>query len=228
MPVRPVIALAVNPALDQAIDKFRHELAKNGKGAEAYIEYMARLTDRVIGLLVLETMDLAKISSTQRKIVDFAVDTGSKASSMLTTQIYKKVGNAQFATIARDLEKMYWPAGSDNGNVPQLFYVPDAMFARNFQLVVDACAAGQGRAQMPLFLQVMDRLIEDVLQNFFLAQTKHVEIGFITRKALDMSLAATRAAAQAVIHKVIKDFNDEQARDFMAHFGNVLKSRSKD
>lgn len=226
MSSRPVIAVSANPALDEAIQAFRHALQHNGNGADAYIALMARVTDRVIGLLLLEPIEIAKISPTQRRIVDFAVDTGNKASSMLTAQIYKKLTNAQFAPIARDLEKMYWPAGPDNGDMPQLFYAPDTMFARNFQLVIDASAAGKGRAQMTLALQVMDRMVDDVVQQFFLAQTKHVDIGFITRKALDMSVAGTRAACQAVMHKVVKDFSDEQMQVFMAHYAQVLRQKA--
>jgi len=220
---RPVIAIAANPALDEAIGEFRHALGHNGKAAEAYIRMMARMTDRMIGLFMLEPVEIAKVSPTQRKIVDFAVDTGSKASSMLTTQIYKKVSNAQFAPIARDLDKMYWAAGADNDNVPHLYYAPDAMFAKNYQLVVDAAAAGSGRAQMSLLLQVLDRMVDDVLQKFFLDQTKHIDIGFITKKALDMSVAGTRSACHAVMHKVVKDFSDEQLKDFMSHYAQVLK-----
>ncbi|MFZ5756537.1 MAG: hypothetical protein ACOY3X_06510 [Pseudomonadota bacterium] len=222
---RPVIAIAANPALDQAIAKFRHALAHDGKGAEAYIEMMARLTERTIGLFMLEPVEIAKVSPTQRKIVDFAVDTGSKASSMLTSQIYKKTTNAEFAPIARDLDRMYWPAGADNGNEPQLFYVPDAMFARNYQLVIEACAGGNGRAQMDLLLQVLNRMVDDVLQAFFLAQTRHVDIGFITRKALDVSVAATRTACHAVMGKVVKDFSDAQLKDFMQHYATVLRQK---
>lgn len=221
---RPVIAIAANPALDEAIESFHHALAHNGKGAEAYIRYMARLTDRMIGLLMLEPVEIAKVSPTQRKIVDFAVDTGSKASAMLTAQIYKKVSNAQFSPIARAMQAMYWPAGADNGDVPHVFYVADAQFAKNYQQVIAACAAGNGRSQMPLLLQTLDRMVDDTLQKFFLDQVSHVDIGFITRKALDVSVAATRSACHAVMHKVVKEFSDEQLKDFMSHYAQVLKS----
>lgn len=222
---RPVIAISANPALDEAIESFRHALKHNGKAAEAYINLMSRLTDRMIGLLMLEPVEIAKVSPTQRRIVDFAVDTGSKASSMLTTQIYRKVSNAQFAPIARDLDAMYWQAGPDNGDVPHLYYAPDAVFAKNYKLVIDACAAGQGRSQMALLLQVLDRMVDDVLQKYFLDQTRHIDIGFITKKALDVSVAGTRSACHAVMHKVVKDFSDEQLKDFMSHYAQVLKAR---
>lgn len=221
----PVIAIAANPALDDAIAAFRRALTHNGRAAEAYIHLMGCMTDRMIGLFLLEPVEIAKVSPGQRRIVDFAVDTGSKASSMLTAQIWKKIGNAQFAPVARDLEAMYWPAGADNGNMPQLFYTADPAFARDYQAVIDACAAGRGRAQMDLMLRVLDRMVDDVLQKYFLAQTKHIEIGFITKKALDVSIAATRSACQAVMHKVVKDFSDEQLRDFMSHYAQVLRHR---
>lgn len=221
----PVIAIAANPALDEAIEAFRRALSHNGKPADAYIHYMGCLTDRLIGLFMLEPVEIAQVSPTQRKIVDFAVDTGSKASSMLTAQIWKKVSNTQFAAVSRDLDKMYWAAGDDNGNVPQLYYPADAFFAQDYQKVIDACAAGRGRQELDLMLQVLNRMIEDVLQKFFLDQTRHIEIGFITRKALDVSIAATRSACHAVMNKVVKDFSDQQLKDFMSHYAQVLKHK---
>ena len=219
----PVIAIAVNPALDEAIEAFHRALTHNGKGAEAYIHLMGCMTDRMIGLFLLEPVEIAKVSPGQRKIVDFAVDTGSKASSMLTAQIWKKVSNSQFAPVERDLKAMYWTACAANGDVAQLYYTADPAFARNYQVVIDSCAAGRGRTQIDLTLKVLDQMVEDVLQKFFLAQTKHVDIGFITKKALDVSIAATRSACQAVMHKVVKDFSDEQLKDFMSHYAKLLK-----
>lgn len=222
---RPVIAVPANPALDEAIEAFHRALAHNGKGAEAYIQYMGRLTDRLIGLFLLEAVEIANVSPTQRKIVDFAVDTGSKASSLLTGQIYRKLSNAHFAGIERDLRAMYWQAGSDNGNVPQLYFAIDAGFANNYRTVIDACAVGQGTGRIDLVVKVLDRQLEDVLQQFFLAQTKHLDIGFITKKALDVSIAGTRSACQAVMHKVVKNFNDQQLKDFMSHYSQVFREK---
>lgn len=222
MSVQPVIAIAVNPAMDAAIGSFLHALKHKGKGAQAYIHMIGCQTDRIIGLFIHEAVELAKVSATQRKIIDFAVDTSSKASAMLTTQVYKKVSNEQFAPIARDLEKMYWAAGPDNNHMPQLYYAADAEFSRRYQQVMDACIAGQGRAQITQIPAVMDVLINEVIDKFFLEQTKHVEIGFITRKAMDVGVGATRAACRGMIHKVISDFDDAQLQQFMGHYARML------
>ena len=88
---------------------------------------------------------------------------------------------------------------------------------------------GMGRSKAPEWLestdQVLDRMVDDVIQKFFLDQTKHVDIGFITKKALDVSVAGTRAACHAVMNKVVKDFSDAQLKDFMQHYGQTLKYR---
>ncbi len=222
MSAQPVIAIAANPAMDAAIEAFLHALRHKGRGAQAYIHMIGCQTDRIIGLFVHEAMELAKVSATQRKIVDFAVDTASKASGMLTTQVYKKVSNEQFSPIADDLARMYWPAGPDNNHMPQLYYVADADFARRYQQVIDACIAGQGRAQIAQILAIMDVIINDVIDKFFLEQTKYVEIGFITRKTMDVGVGATRAACRAMIHKVIRDFDDAQLQQFMGHYARML------
>ncbi len=225
MSSQSVIAVAVNPALDEAIQSFLKAMQHEGRAAPAYVQLMSRLTDRVIGLLMLEPIEIAQVSATQRKVVDFAVDTASKASSLLAGQIYGKRKNAEMAAVARDLEAMYWPAGPDNGGVPQLFYRVDSIFARDFRQVIDASLAGQGRGQMTLAMKLLDRLVDDIIQNYFLAQSRHIDMGFITRKTLDVSVAATRAAAHAVMHKVVKDFSDEQMKAFMTHNAQTLKEK---
>lgn len=220
-----VVAIAVNPALEEAIQTFRQAMRHDGKAAVAYVELMARTTDRIIGLMLLEPVVIADISPTQRRIVDFAVETGNKASALLTAQIYGKMSNAQLLPVARELEKRYWPAGADNDDVPQLYYAADTMFARNYRLALDSSLAGTGRSQLALVLQVMDHMVDDILQQFFLEQTKHADMGFITRKALDVSVAATRAACHAVLHKVVKDFSDIQLQAFMAGYRQALRQK---
>lgn len=225
MPATAVIAIAVNPALDAAIASFRHALNHDGKAAPAYIHMLSCLTDRIVGLLILEAIEIAGVSTTQRKVVDFAVDTGSRVSAMLSAQVYKKVSNTQFLPIARDLDAMYWAAGVDNHDTSHLYYVAAPDFARRFQQVIDASLAGQGRAQIGPLLQIMDVIIDDVLDKYFLEQTRHVDIGFVTRKAMDVGVGATRAAARGVMQKVVKDFSDTQLQQFMHCYAQILKYR---
>lgn len=222
---QPVIAVAANPAVDNAIEEFLHALEHNGRGAHAYVHLMGTLTDRLIGLFMLEPVEIAKIGPTARKVVDFAVNTGSKASSVLTAQIWGKVPNRDFAPVAADLRRMYWAAGPDNGDMPHLAFATTPAFAREFQEVIDACAAGRGTAQMAKVVPVLQKLSDDVIQHFFLEQTKHVDIGFITKKALNISVDGTRAAVHAVMNKVVREFNDEQLTAFMHHMGQTLRQR---
>lgn len=222
---QPVIAVSANPALANAIEQFLHALEHNGKGSAAYVHMMSTMTDRMIGLFMIEPVEIAQIGPTARKIVDVAVSTGSRASSMLTGQIYGKTSNKEFAPIAADLRRMLWAPGDDNGNQPHLHFPASATLARDFQDVIDLCVAGKGTTQMDKVVRVLQKLSDDVIEQFFLAQTKHVDIGFITKKALNLSVDGTKAAVHAVMHKVVKDFNDEQLTNFMSHYSQILKYR---
>src|SRR5690606_35528682 len=104
-----------------------------------------RLTDRVLGLFLLEPAQMAELTGAQRKVIDFAVSTASKASHMLTRQIYKKTSNTEFAPIVRNVEAMYWRAGDDNDQQAHISFPVSASFADDFRRAAEVCLAGQGQ-----------------------------------------------------------------------------------
>ena len=221
-----VVAVPANPGLVNGVEDFINAVKHDRQNsAELFISMVDHMTDRMLSLFLVEPSQMMKLSGTQAKVIDFAVATAGKASHMLTRQIYKKTSNREFAPILRNFETMYWPAGADNDNHAQLqFSVSDA-FAAEFRAVVDVCLAGQGAANVERVSKVMDQLSNDIIDNFFVINSKEVKIGFVTQKALDIGIDGTRKAVHAVNHKVLKGLNDEQLKGFMAHYAPIVRQR---
>lgn len=220
-----VVAIPANPALVNSTEDFLRAVSHGGNGAEAFITMVDRLTDRMLGLFLLEPAEMAQISSGQRKVIDFAVSTASKASHMLTRQIYKKTTNAEFAPIVRNVEAMYWPAGEDNDQQAQISFPVDAAFADDFRRAAEACLAGRGQEEVALVTRVMDQLNDAILDNIFVAQTRLVKIGFVTQKALNVGIEGSRKAVRAVNAKVLRGLSNEELKLFMRHYGQIIKQR---
>ena len=221
-----VVAVPANPALVNGVEDFINAVKHDRQNsAELFISMVDHMTDRMLSLFLVEPSQMMKLSGTQAKIIDFAVSTAGKASHMLTRQIYKKTSNREFAPILRNFEAMYWPAGADNDNHAQLQFPVSDGFAAEFRAVADLCAAGQGAANVERVSRVMDQLSNDIIDNFFVVNSKEVKIGFVTQKALDIGIDGTRKAVHAVNHKVLKGLNDEQLKGFMAHYSPIVRQR---
>lgn len=221
-----VVAVPANPALVNGVEDFINAV-KHGRhnSAELFIQMVDHMTDRMLSLFLVEPSQMMKLSGTQAKVIDFAVGTAGKASHMLTRQIYKKTSNEEFAPILRNFQTMYWPAGADNDNHAQLQFPVSDAFAAEFRAVVDLCIAGQGSANVERVSKVMDQLSNDIIDNFFVVNSKEVKIGFVTQKALDIGIDGTRKAVHAVNHKVLKGLNDEQLKGFMVHYSPIVRQR---
>ena len=220
-----VIAIPANPALVNSTEDFLQAMDHGKPAAEKFITLVDRLTDRLLGLFLLEPAEMTDLSGGQRKVIDFAVSTASKASHMLTRQIYKKVSNEEFAPIAQSVRGMYWPAGEDNNQHPSLaFAVPDD-FAADFRRAADVAEAGQGTSEVALITAVMDRLTNEIIDRIFLENTRHVKIGFVTGKALNVGVEGSRKAVHAVNNKVLKGLSDDELKGFMSHYSGILTQR---
>lgn len=220
-----VVAIPANPALVNSTEDFLRAVSRNGDGATAFITMVDRLTDRMLGLFLQEPAQLADLSNTQRKVIDFAVSTASKASHMLTRQIYKKVSNAEFAPIVRNVEAMYWRAGDDNGQQAYISIPVDERFANDFRRAAEACEAGRGQSEVALVAQVMDQLTNEILDNIFVAQTRLVKVGFVTQKALNIGVEGSRKALQAVNAKVLRGLSSDELQRFMGHYAEIIRQR---
>ncbi|MCC1495483.1 hypothetical protein [Alcanivorax sp. 1008] len=220
-----MVAVPASPALVMGIEDFVNAVKHDrNNSAELYIRMVDHMTDRMLSLFMIEPSQMITLSSTQTKVIDFAVATAGKASHMLSRQIYKKVSNKEFAPIVARFSQLYWPAGEDNDNQAHLRFAIDDVFAIEFMAVAEQCAAGQGEQVVDRMSAVMDRLSDEIIQNFFVANNDHVKMGFVTQKAVDIGIDGSRKAIRAVNHKVLKGLNASQLKGFMGHYAPIVRA----
>ena len=183
------------------------------------------LTDRILSLFLVEPANMTELSGGQKKVIDFAVSTAGKASSMLTRQIFKKVSNAEFAPVVKNVKAMYWQAGDDNDNHASIAFPVEDSFAADFRKATELCAAGKGTEDVALVTRVMSAMSDKIIDEVFVANTKEVKIGFVTQKALNVGIDGSRKAVHAVNNKVLKDLSDDELKGYMAHYQGLLRQR---
>jgi hypothetical protein len=221
-----VVSVPANPALVSGIEDFINAVEHDRhNSAELFIRMVDHMTDRMLSLFLVEPSQMMQLSGTQGRIIDFAVVTAGKASHMLTRQIYKKTSNKEFAPIVERFHGLYWQAGSDNDHHAQVSFPVEEAFAREFLAVTERCIQGEGEANVERVSSVMDRLADEIIENFFVANNRHVKIGFVTQKAVDIGIDGTRKAVHAVNHKVLKGLNNQQLKGFMGHYGPIVRQR---
>ena len=104
-----VVAIPANPALVNSTEDFLHAVEHDRKdSAEKFIHMVDHLTDRILSLFLVEPANMTELSGGQKKVIDFAVSTAGKASSMLTRQIVKKGSNAASPPVVTTVKAMYW------------------------------------------------------------------------------------------------------------------------
>ncbi|MEY1662878.1 hypothetical protein [Isoalcanivorax beigongshangi] len=224
--MQDVVAIPASPELVRSTEQFLTAVANRGNGADAFIDLVDQLTNTLLSLFLEEPAKMARLTSGQQKVIDFAVGTAGKASHMLTRQIYKKTTNEEFAPIVRNIEAMYWRASDENDQQAMIALPVDAGFAADFRRATDASVSGNGREVVDLTVDVMGRFIDMILDRLFLEQTRHVKIGFVTKKALDLGVEGSRKALHSVTSKVLHGLSNDELAGYMTHFGQVLRQRA--
>jgi len=221
-----VVAIPANPALVNSTEDFLHAVEHDRKdSAEKFIHMVDHLTDRILSLFLVEPANMTELSGGQKKVIDFAVSTAGKASSMLTRQIFKKVSNAEFAPVVKNVKDMYWQAGDDNDNHASIAFPVEDSFAADFRKATELCAAGKGTEDVALVTRVMSAMSDKIIDEVFVANTKEVKIGFVTQKALNVGIDGSRKAVHAVNNKVLKDLSNDELKGYMAHYQGLLRQR---
>ena len=221
-----MVAIPANPALVNSTEDFLHAIEHDHKdSAEKFIHMVDFLTDCVISLFLVEPANMANLSGGQKKVIDFAVSTAGKASSMLTRQIFKKVSNKEFAPVVANVKDMYWQAGEDNGNQAYIAFPVEDAFAADFRKACDLCAEGRGAEDVALVTRVMGELADKIIDEVFVVNTKHVKIGFVTQKALNVGVDGSRKAVHSVNNKVLRDLGNAELKNYMGHYASLLMQR---
>lgn len=218
------IAIPVSPDLCRLLESFLESVDQTkDSSAEQCIELTDRSTEELLDFSLTEPREFLALSSAQVKVVDFAISTANKASHMLSRQIYKKKTANELRPIADNIRATYWPAAQSDDGQARLAFPTDDTFAASFRHAVDICTEGNGSNHLDEIDAVLNQLTDEIIEKFFLKNAHAVKIGPVVRKSLDVSIDGTRKAIHAVIHRVVRNLDDDHLKQFMGHFEPVLQ-----
>ena len=221
-----VVAIPASDALTESIERFLTAVEQRDRNAAAaYIELVDHLTDRVTALFLVEPAELAGLSGTRKRAVDFAASTAGKASHMLTRQIYRKRGPDELEPVARNVREVFWPAEDANGQFNCIAFPVTPEYAERFREAMRKCNAGEGSTDRELVSGVMDELADGIIEYFFVRNSREVKIGYVTQKALNAGVDTTRKAVHAVNHRVLRELDDRGLQQFMGRHSDLIRQR---
>lgn len=220
------IAVTAPADLARPVEQFLQAVDNGDKAAaDRFIEMMDHLTERLLNLFLAEPREFMSLSSTQVRVIDFAISTSGKASHWLTRQIYKKKTPDELAPVAANVREMYSSARDSADGQAYMSFAVSERFANEFRDTAAACARGEGTQYLDQVDRVMDGMTDGIIENFFLRNAHEVKIGYVLRKSLDTSVEATKKAVHGVIHKVLRNLDDKHLGHFMAHYEPVLQQK---
>lgn len=220
------ITVTAPDELVQSVEAFLGAIDNRDRAsADRFIEMMDHLTDRLLNMFLAEPREFLELSSNQVRVIDFAISTAGKASHLLTRQIYKKKTPDELAPVAANVREMYWPAQQNEDGQARMAFAVEKSFADEFRHTAEACARKEGSQQLDRVDRVMDGITDGIIENFFLRNAHEVKIGYVLRKSLDASIDGTKKAVHAVIHRVLRNLDDEHLSRFMGHYEPVLQQK---
>lgn len=220
------ITVTAPAELVESVNKFLQAVDnQDGASADHFVTMMDHLTERLLNLFLAEPREALELSSNKRRVMDFAISTSSKASHMLTRQIYKKKTAEELAPVAANVRAMYWPADATEDGQARMTFAVEKSFADEFRHTAEACAQQRGTQELDRVDRIMDGMTDGIIENFFLRNAQEVKMGYVLRKSLDTSIDGTKKAVHAVIHKVLRDLDDEHLGRFMGHYAPVLQQK---
>lgn len=214
----PHVGFPLSPTLESLSNRFL-EAASAGhpKAGDYFYAVILQLTDEVIDYLLIQTVSIAQVNSVGQKVINLCASTSNKASAMLSAKIYKKASPEEMKNVADLWQSMIKNTAPDQSGEWYLVQEIDATLAQGLDDILNE--KGNRDYFEPSDLEAVmaryERLIEVIIDGFFLRPTESVKIGAITRKLLSVGIEGVKQASNAVIHKVVKNLEPK-------HLGNYV------
>ncbi|MCG8672006.1 MAG: hypothetical protein MI867_21560 [Pseudomonadales bacterium] len=205
--IKSYIGFPTSDNLKSHINNFL-EAAEAGdrKTGERFVALIDVLTQEVIDALLLQTIEIAQLNSVSIKIINVCASTANKVSGALTSKIYRKAPIKELQGVANVWEAFLKNTEKDNSGDWYILTQID----ENFAAEIDAILAEKGDSpeydpkDREYAISIYDRLMDLIIQQFFLEASNQVKMGAITNKMLNVGVDSVKGAIHAVLHKVVK------------------------
>lgn len=193
--------------------------ASDKRSGQLYVDLVAVLTEEVIDALLLQTIEIAQLNSVSQKVIHMCANTSNKVSGALTAKIYRKAPIKELQAVA-DLWQGFLRNTENDGSGD--WYIL-AQIDNSFADEIDKILAEKGDntaydpADREYAIGIYERLMDVIIDKFFLEASTRVKMGGITKKMLNMGVETVQAAIHAVLHKVVKKLSPESLGRYVEH-----------
>lgn len=193
--------------------------AGDNRTGELFVSFVDVLTREVVDNLLLQTIEIAQLNSMSQKIIHMCAGTSNKVSGALTSKIYRKAPIRELQSVA-ELWQGFLRNTQQDGNGE--WYILTQV-TEQFAGEIDGILAEKGdqTAYEPkdreYAIGIYERLMDIIIEKFFLEASHHVHMGGITKKMLNMGVDSVKAAIHAVLHKVVKKLDAEPLGRYIEH-----------
>lgn len=216
----PYIGFPTSDSLRGHINNFLEAVeAGDKKAGDLFVSFVAVLTEEVIDALLLQTIEIAQLNSVSVKVINVCAATSNKVSGALTSKIYKKAPLKELQGVA-DVWQSFLKNTKTDGSGDWYILTP---ITKEFAAEIDSILEEKGDSEeydpkdREYAIGIYSRLMDIIIDEFFLAASKKVKMGAITNKMLNVGVDSVNAAIHAVLHKVVKKLDPLPLGKYVTH-----------
>lgn len=216
----PHVGFPLSDAMQQKANRFLEAVAAKDKRAGAlFVDVIEQLTAEIIDTLLVQTVTIAQISPMGQKVFNMCASTGNKASSMLTTRIYKDADLGELQQVANFWQGMIKNSKADNSGLWYLATPIDGTLSAALDSILNEKDSSGAYAPRDVedMARKYDQLMTTIIDHFFLRPAQFVDMGMITRKMMNLSVDGVKQASHAVLHKVVKKLEPTPLAAYVDH-----------
>ena len=217
------IGFPTSDVLRQHLNAFLEAAAAaDNRPGDHFVTLIDTLTTEVIDALLLQTIEIAQLNSVSQKVINVCASTASKVSGALTAKIYRKAPIRELQEVANVWQGFLKNSQQDDSGDWYILTPIDASFAAEIDGILEE--KGEAKAYDPTdrdyAISIYDRLMDIIIQQFFLEASNKVKMGGITKKMLNMGVDSVKAAIHGVLHKVVKKLEPVPLGSYIEHTSN--------
>ena len=206
------VAFRSTETLHQATDGFirRMRASATRPEPETIEKIMSIFMQEVLHNFFIVPTEMAKLPPSTQKIVQFTVDTISKATHLVIKSTVKKLDVEQNRRAAEYMDTIRFKLDIKGEEIWFVAFPLNEMMAAKGRKTFEAGINGEGQQAMPMLLEYFHQLTDIAIYWYFEEPIKLLRFGPIMRKAAEVGVATTRKASHTVIDKIIPGLNPEQ------------------
>ena len=220
------VAFRSSDDLHQTTDGFIQRMRSGASKPEPKVveKIMTTFIDEALDAFFLQPAAMSGLSGTQKRLVQVASDTISKATRLVIGRSARKMDLEQNKAAAEYMDEIRFP-GPDQAYWYVAFPISDPLAAQGrglADMAADGTTNAAARDEMVAYLR---GVTDEALKWYFNKPIALLGFGPILRKVADVGVDTTRRASYGVINKVIPNLDDEQFLQSAVYYRSMQITR---